>query len=258
MALDAFLTRDATLLSRFLQEDAARAAYLLGDLEAPYFVSCRWFVATAAGQPVAVLLSFEAVAEPVLLSHGAPDGIAAIMERFGTELAPVCWAKIPAGHRGAFESVFEITRFQPLWTMELTAFFPVNAPDVLRLSEADLPAMLRLYEGIDEHYFLASQMPGAIYFGRWRDGRLVSAAGTHAFSPREHVAVLGNIATAGDARNQGHARAVTSRLIEELRLHGCSTIALQVAGDNAPAIASYRHLGFVFREVVLQSRCQRK
>jgi GNAT superfamily N-acetyltransferase len=256
MTIDTFLTRDIALLRGFLKDDPGRAGYLLGDLDEPYFESCRWFVAGARSRPVAVLLSFEAFEEPILLSHGAPDGIAAIFRSFGTELAPVCWAKIPLAHRGAFESTFSILDPQPLWTMELGTFRPVPSEDVVQLSVASLPDMLRLYENVVENHFRASQMPLALYFGRYDDGRLVSVAGTHAYSPREHVAVLGNIATASDARNHGHARAVTSRLIQALRERGCATIALQVAADNAPAVATYRQLGFVFRDVVLQARCE--
>lgn len=254
---DTYVTRDIALLRSFFSDDPARAAYLLGDLDAPYFNACRWFVAATHARPVAVLLSFEALGEPVLLSHGAPDGVAAICDGFASELALACWAKIPIAHREAFESIFSIIRAQPLWTMELTNFRPVDNAGVVPLSESNLPEMLSLYEAGAENYFQASQMPAAVYFGRYDNGRILSVAGTHVYSPREHVAVLGNIVTAEDARNRGHARAVTSRLIEELHRRGCTTIALQVAADNAPAIATYRELGFVFRDVVLQARCER-
>jgi len=257
MALKTFTTRDTALLRAILGGDPARAAYLLGDLDAPYFDACRWFVAEAYASTVAVLLSFEALGEPVLLSHGAPDGVAAICAAYASQLAPSCWAKIPIAHREAFSSIFSMVSARILWTMELTDFVPVEAAGVVPLSEGNLADMLSLYESGAENHFQASQMPTAVYFGKYAGGRLLSVAGTHVWSARERVAVLGNIATAEDARNRGHARAVTSRLIEDLRRRGCTTIALQVAADNAPAIAVYRRLGFVFRDVVLQSRCQR-
>jgi ribosomal protein S18 acetylase RimI-like enzyme len=258
MSLTTHPTRDVALLRTLLNDDPARAAYLLGDLDAPYFDHCRWFVALAHERPVAVLLSFEALSKPVLLSHGAPDGVAAILDAFAAELAPDCWAKIPLAHRDAFERVYTIVQSQNLWTMELRRFFPVaDAAGIVPLGERDVQEMLPLYASGAEHYFEASQMPAAIYFGRHEADRLVSIAGTHVFSPRERVAVLGNIVTAEGARNRGHARAVTSRLIEELHCRGCATIALQVAADNQPAIAVYRRLGFLFRDVILQSRCER-
>jgi len=257
MTLHAFPTRDVALLRSVLNDDPGRAAYLLGDLEAPYFDTSRWFVAAARALPVAVLLSFEALDEPVLLSHGAPDGVHAICNAFAQELAAPCWAKIPLAHRGAFDSVFSVVRAQQLWAMELKDFRPAGATGAVLLSANDLPKMLALYSSVSEHYFQASQMPSAVYVGRYEGGRLLAVAGTHAYSPRERVAVLGNVVTATDARNRGHASAVVTRLIEELRRRGCTTIALQVAGDNAPAIAAYRQLGFVFRDVVLQARCER-
>jgi GNAT superfamily N-acetyltransferase len=257
MKLDTFRTRDINLLRDFLGDDPARAGYLLSDLDAPYFDVCRWFVAAINTRPVAVLLSFDALHEQVLLSHGAPDGIVAILKAFGTEFTPAFWAKIPIGHRGAFEPIYSIVHANTLWTMELSNFIPADVTGVVPLSKNNIPDMIPLYEKSVENYFQASQMPAAVYFGKYKDGRLISIAGTHAYSPREHVAVLGNIVTAADVRNHGHARAVTSRLVEELRRRGCTTIALQVAADNAPAIAMYRELGFVYRDVVLQSRCER-
>jgi GNAT superfamily N-acetyltransferase len=256
--LSTFLTRDILLLRAFLRDDPARAGYLLGDLDPHYFEKCRWFVAAAYDRPVALLLSFEALDKPVLLSHGAPDGIAAILDTFGHKLAKACSAKIPIAHREQFVSFFSIVYAQALWTMELTNFCPVISSGAVPLSESNLPDMLPLYDTSSENYFEAGQMRAGVYFGRYKDGRLLSIAGTHAYSPREHIAILGNIVTAVDSRGQGHARAVTSRLIEELRQRGCTTIALQVAADNEPAIAVYRSLGFIYRDIVLQARCERR
>jgi ribosomal protein S18 acetylase RimI-like enzyme len=76
-------------------------------------------------------------------------------------------------------------------------------------------------------------------------------------APAEGIAVLGNIVTTVSARRRGHASACTARLIEALAAQGCETVALQVAADNAHAIACYRNMGFRFRQVVLQSHSTR-
>ena len=69
--------------------------------------------------------------------------------------------------------------------------------------------------------------------------------GTHAYSPGEGVAVLGNIATATRFRAQGLCTALTAFLCDELSIRGCGLIGLHVASGNAPAIACYRRCGFV-------------
>ena len=75
-------------------------------------------------------------------------------------------------------------------------------------------------------------------------GRLVSIAGTHVVSPQERVAVVGNVFTHPARRGHGYATATTSAVTEVL-LEMCDTVVLTVDPKNAPAVASYRRLGYV-------------
>jgi ribosomal protein S18 acetylase RimI-like enzyme len=60
----------------------------------------------------------------------------------------------------------------------------------------------------------------------------------------DRIVCLNNIATAPDARRQGHGAAVTRALVGWGESQGAEGAALQVMGSNAPALALYAGLGF--------------
>lgn len=65
----------------------------------------------------------------------------------------------------------------------------------------------------------------------------------------DEFAGLFDIATHGEARRQGHARAVVASLLATARSLGACHAYLQVAADNVPALALYRQFGFEERYV---------
>ena len=81
------------------------------------------------------------------------------------------------------------------------------------------------------------------YFGIRKNGRLVSVAGIHVYSPEYKVAALGNIATDPSHRNKGYGRRAAAKTCQSL-LKRVSHVGLNVKADNEPAISCYRRLGF--------------
>ncbi len=81
------------------------------------------------------------------------------------------------------------------------------------------------------------------YFGLRVNGRLVSVAGVHVYSPVYRVAAIGNVVTHPAHRNKGYAKLVTARLCQSL-LETVDHLGLNVKADNNAAIACYRELGF--------------
>ena len=112
------------------------------------------------------------------------------------------------------------------------------------LSPADLPALQQLYVSWPETVFSPSMLDGGVYFGAYREGALVAAAGTHAVSPRYRIAVIGNVFTDPAHRGGGLATAVTGAVARALFNQGMSEVALNVREDNPAAVAVYRRLGF--------------
>jgi len=258
--IDVHETRDAALLRGLLESDRVGGAYLLGDLDAPFFEKGRWLVATRGGAPAAVVVVFDAFAVPVVLSFGASDGAAAIVR--AATLPPRCYLKIPPAHEGALAGVVEIVERDVMKVMALDRCHYRRAAtghDVRRLGPAfPIDRILDVYRSYPGHFFEPDQLEYGIYFGSFEGNRLVAVAGTHVYSPAGRIACVGNIVTAADARGRGHGVACTGAVVEELHARGCDTIALHVAATNAPAEACYRRLGFHEHGPILQLRAVRQ
>jgi len=260
-ALDVVETRDKALLRDLLAEDPVAAAYLLGDLAPPFFSQCRWLIARYRGRVEGVVLLYNGLSVPALLTYGAPDAVEAILDHFAPELPTPCYAKLPLEHVDAVRSHYRMGDVERLWMMGLRASeltVPDRTHDATPLSKSSaLEEIDALYADYPGNYFEASQLESGLYYGVHAAGRLVSIAGTHVLAPAEGIAVIGNIVTSARERRSGFASACTARLVEGLAALGCKTVALQVAADNAAGIACYRNLGFRFRGVALQTRCER-
>jgi ribosomal protein S18 acetylase RimI-like enzyme len=260
--LEVLVDPPAAVIRSLLKHDPIRAAYLLGDLDPAIFPRCHWFVAAHGGQPVSAVLIFAGLSTPAVLSFGAPDGVQEILATQAGALPSACWVKIPPPHEAAYRGAYEILRVEPTWIMGLQHddFRPASGSVTVRRLGRDEPLgpVLRVYDDYPGHFFEPSQLETGLYVGAFEGERLVSIAGTHARSPEDGTAVLGNIVTAHDVRGRGYAAACTSRLIEAHRDTGCPTIALHVAGTNTAAIRCYRNLGFAFVDTVLQARCEKR
>jgi GNAT superfamily N-acetyltransferase len=269
--IDVFETRDTGLLRGLLESDRVAGAYLLGDLEAPFFEQGRWFVAAWDGSPLAVVLLFQALADPVMLSFGDGRGVASILgfgagwraggptltegPSDGWPFPMTCYLKVPPEHEEAFSATFEIVQRETMKVMWLEPGGATRPGEYhIRRLTADSPIdqILDVYRSYPGHFFEPGQLTSGIYFGSFEGDRLVAVAGTHVYSPAGRVAAVGNIVTAVEARGRGHAGACTAAVIDALRARGCDTIVLHVAESNAPAQACYRRLGFVEYGPILQ------
>lgn len=254
---EVFSTTDKPLLRNFLLRHGAAAAYLLGDLDEKYFHTCNWFVGTYRERPHAVVAVFQGLSEPALLTCGAPDAVQAIIAQSIKEMPHECHAKIAPDHEAHLSGYYDVVNAEPHWMMALDIEEFVShgdSGDVRKLGPEDLADMMSLYERQPTHFFASDQLETELFFGRYLEGSLVAIAGTQAYSPSEHVAVLGNFVTDPAARRKGHFSVCFRLLAQTLLDEGCSLIALQVSAQNGSAIAAYRTLGFSYRNSVLQAR----
>ncbi len=110
-----------------------------------------------------------------------------------------------------------------------------------RLGSDDLPAMAELARLGPLTAFTDGLLDHGPAFGAFADGRLVAMAGTH-FATAE-VIEIGHVVTHPDYRRRGFAAQVTSAVVR-----ACFALAprvyLMVVADNAPAVTTYRALGF--------------
>lgn len=245
--------RERAAIEGFLRADLDLHLYELGDLDPFFWPRTRWLGVAAAPSAGAALLALALIyADPaghqtlLLLERRAPEAAAWLLaraaallpERFYAHLSPGLAAQVP--RRGLARGSYL------KWSLQDAAALPSEpeqvgverlGPDAREEVEAFYAAA---YPG---NWFEATMLETGCYRG-WREaGRLVCVAGVHVYAPGVKAAALGNVATHPDARGRGLARRVTGALCAEL--HGAGlAVGLNVAAENAAAIACYERLGF--------------
>jgi RimJ/RimL family protein N-acetyltransferase len=251
--------QNKSVLREVLGREPVSSAYLLGDLDEPFFGQCRWFVGFYRSMPLAVVVVFEGLSVHAVLTYGAPDMVEGVLKRFADVLPKVCYAKFPLEHKQVFLRHYGNVSVETMWNMGLSQdkFTPLKSElDIRRLTSRDpLESILKVYDHYPDHFFEPCQLETGVYFGLFFEEQLMSISGTHVYAPREGIAVLGNIVTHKEYRNRGYSHVCTAKLLKYLFEHGCGVISLQVGAENLTAIACYRHLGFKYYSTVLQARC---
>jgi RimJ/RimL family protein N-acetyltransferase len=234
--------RDAESLRPILESAGPYAAYALAYLDPRNFHLAQ-FYEIVAGDRQALVMHARGGLGPSTLTCGD----AVLVERL-LELHP--------GPRQAFftcetthtESVLHshnLWRPQAMMRMRLDPAdfkLPEDMAGVRRLTSADSRDLNRLYHDEGTRH-IGRQIVEGIYYGAFHRSRLVAAAGTHIYSRREGVAVVGNVYTHPDFRNHGLATAVTAAVTQHL-LDACDLIVLNVDPANRTARHIYEQLGY--------------
>lgn len=231
------LTRRDEILS-YLEQDRLYAAYAIGHLEESG--QCEAMVEESSSP--ALCLYFKRSNPPFLFAMGSERGVAAIL---GSGLCPWLVYLLYQPHQAAaIESFYRAGRKSVMRRMHITekTFTPVNG-EANRLTAWDADSLNELYTAEMDCYIHPRQIQQGVYYGVWRDGRLVSVAGTHVISRSQGIAAVGNVFTHPRHRHQGYATACTSAVTQEL-LRSCRDVVLNVREGNAPAIKVYERLGY--------------
>lgn len=240
---------DPASLRPFLAEDAVASAYMLGDLDPLYAGYCTWYASAVEDSVDSVLLVYEGLSAPTVLTHGTVEGQAAILEAFVHDLPDHAHAHLGGRHAELFASHFELRSTRIMSRMaarrdQLTLPAPDPTAPVVALGHRDTAELMELSRHYPESFFEPSQLSSGHYYGVRRDGRLVSMAGVHSVNAVEGLAVLGNVVTHPDARGHGLSTACTGHLCGRLAADGFSLLALNVERANRAAVRVYEKLGF--------------
>jgi len=112
---------------------------------------------------------------------------------------------------------------------------------VSKVRKKDVEELDGFYSEQDSRAWTPLQFKVGPFYCVKRNGKIVSAAGTHLKTPQ--IAHLGSIVTSEAYRRQGLAAACTIALALDLASKG-RIISLFVRSDNKPAISMYEKLGF--------------
>jgi len=263
---------DRAEIASLLRRDGALHLYELGDLDDFFWPSTTyWTLDSGGGGPRAgggppgdpVALLYTGTTLPVLVALGRPAEAAAVRSllrvlrptlpaRFYAHLLP---GTVDALDGWGVEQDFGVHHRMVL--ADRGRLSRVDTSSATPLDPSHEGELLAFYhEAYPDNWFDARMLETGAYLGvRDADGRLTSVAGVHVVSREQRVAALGNVATTARARGQGLGRVATAAVCKALA-PATDLVGLNVARENAPAIALYRSLGFehveLFDELLLR------
>jgi GNAT superfamily N-acetyltransferase len=234
--------RDAETARTLLEAAGPYSAYALAYLDPRVFHLAEFYEITAGDRHGLVMHARRGLG-PSTLMLGDPALVGRLLELHpGPRQA---FLTCEPAQTDAVLVTHNLWRPQTMLRMQLEreAFAPPSThTEVRRLTMADADELNRLYQDEGTRH-LGSQIVEGIYFGAFHRSRLVSAAGTHIYSRREGVGVIGNVYTHPDFRGHGLGTAVTAAVAANL-LEACDLIVLNVDPANRTARHIYEQLGF--------------
>ena len=244
------LSVDDETLTTYLRRDPITSAYMLGDLDQPYAEHGRWYgLRDERGGVRAVLLLYEGLSVPAVLTSGGADDVEALLAAARTTIPRKFYAHIRDAHRGPLSVFYELRDAKQMLRMGLDRRDYKPASDtsgVEPLSHRDTGSMMSLYRHYPDNFFEPALLDTGLYFGLREGEELLSVAGIHVLSEKNNVAAIGNIVTHGDHRGRGLATRCVGRLLDEL-FRRVEVVALNVEATNTSAVACYERFGFTTR-----------
>jgi ribosomal protein S18 acetylase RimI-like enzyme len=248
--------RDRDAIEARLRRDPALHLYELGDLDDFFWPATTWYGTAGDGdgdvserEVGAIALLYAASALPVLVAMARPADLhrlRALLELLVPVLPRRFFSHLGPGSADVLEGAFDLEphglhdRMVLVDRAKLDAVAVDRAAALLPADENEVMALYaRAYPG---NWFDPRMLATGAYFGVRETGKLVSVAGVHVVARRHRVAALGNITTEPALRGQGLGRIATAAVCRALA--DVDPIGLNVAADNAAAIAMYRSLGF--------------
>lgn len=216
-------------------------AYALADLDPEHAADGRWLTRDRA-----VVLVYSGLTPPVLFAHGDPG---AVLQLLGEVPAAEYQYTLLPTHRALLGERLQPQKETRMWRMALrpSDFLPEPDPRAFRLQSKDLHEIELMFSGQVERpdAFHPRQLEQGPFYGIREAGSLTALAGVHVRSLPAGVAAIGNVFTLPPARGRGLGGAVSSAVVATLLAEGVTTIVLNVAMENAPALRVYRRLGFM-------------
>ena len=239
---------DRAAIAGALRRNRFLHVYELGDLDDFFWPHTRFVGWHGGGSLTQVALLYTEPEPPVLLALAdEPLGdMARLLEELLPDLPDGLYVHVSPSLLELFERRYRVGSHGLHLKMGLADTSRLDDGEPAEpLGPSDLDEVTAFYErAYPGTWFAPRMLETRRYVGVRRGGRLACVAGVHVHSPVWRVAALGNVATLPALRGQGLATQACRDLCRRLLADGIDTIALNVRAGNAPAIASYRRLGF--------------
>lgn len=265
---------DKREIEAFFRRDTFRHLYAIGDLDDFFWPHTVWYGLRSAQAIQQIVLLYTEPDPPVLIANAeAPEEqMAELLQGLLPLLPTRIYAHLDTVSVRALADYYTMASHGAHLRMGLAEpeqLVRVDTSSTVALMETDQSEVEAFYaDSYPGNWFVPRMLQTRFYFGARRvlpespgeepqtvpeeykagtgkaPGALVSVAGVHVYSQTAQVAALGNIATRPGWRGKGLAAQVTARLCDALLRAGIAHIGLNVALENAAAIACYERLGF--------------
>lgn len=248
------ITNRKEILS-YLERERSYSAAAIAHLEPEYADISKWLLVNNYNEFALCMIS-KSTSPSYLLTLGNEITLDHLLDAIS--LPGRCFATFRPQHLDAIERHYELEWCLQMKRMVVTreSFTPMEE-EAMRLLPAHLKELNRLYKQHGGSAILARQLKKGVYYGFWRDGRVIAAAGTHLISPTYGIAYVGNVLTQSEYRNQGLATICTSAVTADL-LDYCHEVVLSVEPHNLPAIRAYANLGYRDDCLIIEALGRRK
>jgi len=191
---------DKTEIERHLRRRVYLHLYEIGDLDEFFWPRTTWYALKDNNRVRELALLYRGSALPVLLAFGDTHEAMRVLLQSLIPLAPErVYAHLFPEGKEVFADNYHLQSHGIFGKMALTrpdCLKTFDVDGVVRLSVSDRGEIERLFEeSYPGNWFDPRMLETGCYYGFRMEGRLVSTAGVHVYSPSYKVAALGNIAT---------------------------------------------------------------
>jgi len=238
---------DKKQIENFLRQNLYLHIYSIGDLDDFFWSNTCWYALKNDNEIKAIVLLYTIKPFPTLLAFSENiELMHELLKSISHLLPPKFCAHITSGAQDPLKDSFILDSHGTFCKMALsnkTLLNNIDTSNTIQLTSSDLQDILDLYETSPGNWFDPRMLETNQYFGIKHDGKLISVAGIHVYSPQYKIAALGNIVTDPNFRSKGFGKTVTACLCISL-LENVDHVGLNVKADNKIAIAMYEKLGF--------------
>lgn len=228
----------------WLARDPIHHLMLLGDLYPPLISVSEIYVATDEGQIVGVGSLFRGFSIPsVIITEDNPTVQNALLTKMSRRLESE-WITLLTCTPSSVLCQFG-NRIYSHIELQMLLHEPIPTPvkPARLIQRGEFNSLNQFYNEHRVEAWTPLMFEMGPFYGVWRDGQLIAAAGIHFVTP--FIAQIGNVFSHPRFRGQGYATAATAGVTNHLRRMGIQIISLFVVAENAPAIRIYERLGFV-------------
>ncbi|MBT9161729.1 MAG: GNAT family N-acetyltransferase [Dehalococcoidia bacterium] len=231
---------DRSEILSYLERERSYCAAAIAHLEPDFWRVSKWFVAIHH-ENFALCLISRSMSPSYILTLGNEATLNCLLDSI--PLPGEAFITCQPRHLDAIEKHYELEwRCLMKRMIAVRETFSPMREEAIRLRAAQVKKSNRLCESPSKVFF-PRQMGKGVFYGTYRDGRLVAVAGTHLISPTYGIAYLENVLTHPAYRNQGLAAICASAVVADL-FDYCTEVVLNVEPQDLPTVKAYAGLGF--------------